>query len=110
MVGLGFAAGLSLLGVADSVDAYQWMWRTLGILLVVAAVAVPLIAARRSGVMSWAGGTDKAERWRNTAPVMLVVLVAVLIDLAVGGPWFFIVLGCGLGATSWARLARTRRT
>lgn len=106
-VGLGFALGLSALGVGDSVDAHQWTWRTVGILLVVAAVIVPLVAARRSGVVSWTGGMDKADRWKNTAPVTLAVLVALLVDVATDGPWFFVVLGCGLGAAAWARLART---
>lgn len=105
-VGLGFALGLSALGAADSVHANQWVWRAAGILLVIAAVVVPLVAARRSGVMSWTGGADRAERWKNTAPVTLAVLVALLVDLATDGPWFFIVLGCGLGAAAWARLAR----
>jgi hypothetical protein len=108
-VGLGFAIGLSALGLADDVHSWQWAIRAVALLLIVAAVAVPVVAARRSGVMAWSGGADKADRWKNSAPMSFVAIAALLVNVAVGGPWFLIVLGCGLGAVAWIRLAGARK-
>ncbi|MGW5609489.1 hypothetical protein ACWEWI_26005 [Streptomyces sp. NPDC003753] len=107
-VGLGFAVGLSALGLADDLHPWQWVIRAVALLLVVAAVAVPFVAARRSGVMAWSGGSSK-DRRKNGASMSLAVVVALLVDAAAGGPWFFIVLGCGLGAAAWIRLAGARK-
>jgi hypothetical protein len=108
-VGLGFAVGLSALGLADDLHPWQWVIRAVALLLVVAAVAVPFAAARRSGVMAWSAGPGKADRWKNGASMSLVVVVALLVDAAAGGTWFFVVLGCGLGASAWIRLAGARK-
>ncbi|MEU7060202.1 hypothetical protein [Streptomyces sp. NPDC046197] len=107
--GLLFAAGMCTLGAASRGGGTAGALIAAGLAAMVVGVTLVVQVRRRTGVMGWSAGADRARRWKNTVPPLLVVVLALLVDAAAGETWSCVVFGLGLGANEWVRLARAGR-